>query len=210
MTGSEAVMPWLPEPELMTTGSTQPPMRASEPAAGSARAIVRTSLPSTFTRQAPTPQAVSARKALFGDARVALDLLVQYVLEQREVHGARILEHVGQRHGKRSLAAAVRGRLAGGIKRLAVFGDARDVRVAVLHLDDGFILARVGVHDDVQVVHAADQLHLAHALRQQLFVRSMSAGVAAVSTSSLRSLPPTSAPSTALVSMPFMSPWWVR
>ena len=32
-TGIEAVMPWLPEPETITTGSSQPLMRASEPAA---------------------------------------------------------------------------------------------------------------------------------------------------------------------------------
>ena len=38
-------MPWLPLPELIITGSTQPFMRASLPAAGSARAMVRASLP---------------------------------------------------------------------------------------------------------------------------------------------------------------------
>ena len=44
-TGMVAVMPWLPLPELIITGSTQPFMRASLPAAGSARAMVRASLP---------------------------------------------------------------------------------------------------------------------------------------------------------------------
>ena len=37
-TGSEQVMPWLPLPQLMTTGMAQPLMRASEPAAAAARA----------------------------------------------------------------------------------------------------------------------------------------------------------------------------
>ena len=38
MTGSEAVSPWLPLPELMTTGSSQPFIRASDPAAAQALA----------------------------------------------------------------------------------------------------------------------------------------------------------------------------
>jgi len=39
------VMPWLPLPELMMTGSSQPFMRASEPAAALAFARLETSLP---------------------------------------------------------------------------------------------------------------------------------------------------------------------
>ena len=38
-TGMVMVMPWLPLPELMTTGSEQPAIRASEPAAAQARAF---------------------------------------------------------------------------------------------------------------------------------------------------------------------------
>ena len=45
MTGTDTVMPWLPLPELMTTGSSQPLIRASEPAAALAMARLRTSSP---------------------------------------------------------------------------------------------------------------------------------------------------------------------
>ena len=38
-------MPWLPEPEQMTTGISQPFIRASDPAAAQARASVSTSPP---------------------------------------------------------------------------------------------------------------------------------------------------------------------
>ena len=38
-------MPWLPEPDTMTTGISQPFMRASEPAAAQARAWVAQSVP---------------------------------------------------------------------------------------------------------------------------------------------------------------------
>ena len=43
-TGTEAVMPWLPLPERMTAGSSQPFIRASDPAA--AMALASTSGPS--------------------------------------------------------------------------------------------------------------------------------------------------------------------
>ena len=39
MTGKETVMPWFPLPELMTTGISQPFIRASEPAEAYARAF---------------------------------------------------------------------------------------------------------------------------------------------------------------------------
>ena len=39
MTGTEAVMPWLPLPELMTTGSSQPFILASLAAAAQARIL---------------------------------------------------------------------------------------------------------------------------------------------------------------------------
>ena len=39
MTGTEVVMPWLPLPELMTTGISHPFMRASLPAAAQARSL---------------------------------------------------------------------------------------------------------------------------------------------------------------------------
>ena len=45
ITGSETVSPWLPLPELMTTGSSQPLMRASEPAAALALARILISVP---------------------------------------------------------------------------------------------------------------------------------------------------------------------
>ena len=45
MTGTEAVIPWFPLPELMTTGSSQPFIRASEPAAAQALARFWTLLP---------------------------------------------------------------------------------------------------------------------------------------------------------------------
>ena len=43
-TGTEAVMPWLPEPERITTGSSHPLIRASLPAAAHALASVLMSL----------------------------------------------------------------------------------------------------------------------------------------------------------------------
>ena len=45
MTGTEAVRPWLPLPELMTTGISQPSIRASDPAAAMAFARLCTELP---------------------------------------------------------------------------------------------------------------------------------------------------------------------
>lgn len=42
--GTEAVMPWFPLPDTMTTGMGQPPMRASLPAAAAAFACVSRSL----------------------------------------------------------------------------------------------------------------------------------------------------------------------
>ena len=44
-TGTLVVMPWLPEPELMTTGREQPFIRASEAAAAQALARTWTALP---------------------------------------------------------------------------------------------------------------------------------------------------------------------
>ena len=45
MSGTDTVMPWLPLPELMTTGSSQPLMRASDAAAAQAQARTFTSSP---------------------------------------------------------------------------------------------------------------------------------------------------------------------
>ena len=56
MTGREAVIPWFPLPEQITTGIEEPFMRASEPAAAKALARVFRSFPvfrSTFPMLAP-------------------------------------------------------------------------------------------------------------------------------------------------------------
>ena len=55
-TGSVSVMPWLPEPELITTGMGQPFIRASEPAAAAAAARTCTGqhVPYSSSRVRPT------------------------------------------------------------------------------------------------------------------------------------------------------------
>jgi hypothetical protein len=45
-TGTQAVIPWLPLPDTMTTGSSQPLIRASDPAAARARSLARSPSPS--------------------------------------------------------------------------------------------------------------------------------------------------------------------
>ena len=54
ITGTDTVIPWFPLPELITTGSSQPLIRASEPAAAYALAFVRTSSPYVSSRTLPT------------------------------------------------------------------------------------------------------------------------------------------------------------
>ena len=54
MTGREVVMPWLPLPETITTGISQPLIRASDPAAAAALARTATSSPYRPRRVLPT------------------------------------------------------------------------------------------------------------------------------------------------------------
>ena len=65
-TGTEAVMPWFPLPESITTGSSQPLMRASLPAAAQARASVRISSGFSASRTSrcsrPNPRAGPPRR----------------------------------------------------------------------------------------------------------------------------------------------------
>ena len=54
ITGREVVMPWLPLPETITTGISQPLIRASDPAAAAALARTATSSPYNPRRVFPT------------------------------------------------------------------------------------------------------------------------------------------------------------
>ena len=60
-TGILTVIPWLPEPELITTGRGQPLILASDPAAALAQAQARTSEPQVSRIVFPTlaPQGLS-------------------------------------------------------------------------------------------------------------------------------------------------------